>query len=103
MRALLSRSLLALAPLLLALLFGWLTVEGRLNLGAGEKDIVLVLPVLAWALLFACACAVNWWRGAATTRGATWAAIVATALLLVPFLLYWLYFIATRLWYVLTT
>ena len=97
----LARIAIALGPLLLTLLLGWLTVGG-MSLGAGEKDVFLLLPLLAWSLFFLVAYSVQWRRGAASMRGALWAAMVATALLLAPFLLYAIYWVATRLWYVLT-
>lgn len=97
----LARIAIALAPLLLTLLLGWLTVRG-LSLGAGEKDVFLMLPLLAWALVFFFACCVYWWRGAEPMRAALRAAVVATVFLLAPVVLYLVYWIATTLWYLLT-
>ena len=97
-----ARIAVALAPLLLTLLLGWLTVEGKLTLGAGEKDVFLMLPLLAWALVFFLGCCVYWWRGAAPMRAALRAAVVATVFLLAPVVLYLLYWIVTTGWYVFT-
>lgn len=41
-----------LLPLLLTPVFGFLLAEGHLNLGGGEKDLLLLLPWLLWSILF---------------------------------------------------
>ena len=73
---------LGIAPLLLTGLFGWLVAESYLNLGGGEKEIVLVIPLGVWSLAFLCCYLVLWWRGSATARSVAAASGVATALLL---------------------
>lgn len=47
----LARLLLALLPLLATPVFGHLLAEGLLNLGGGDKDILMVIPWLAWSIL----------------------------------------------------
>jgi hypothetical protein len=72
--------LVAVTPLLLTLLFGWLTTEGYLNLGAGCKDVFLAVPMLAWSLVFFLCCIVSSWRKLTVNRSIVTSAAVATAL-----------------------
>ena len=65
---LLFKLLLAIAPLLLAVLFAWLVMEGHLNFGSGEKEIFLAIPVLLWAFAYLCCYLVLWWRGSELGR-----------------------------------
>jgi hypothetical protein len=79
------RLLIAVLPLALSFLFGYL-LTGPLSLGGGEKDILLAIPALAWSVLYL-ACSLFFW---AHRRPLLWsfgiAASVATVLLLVAFL-----------------
>jgi len=45
----------AIAPLVLALLLAWLLMEGPFSFGGGEKDVILAVPLLIWAIIFLCA------------------------------------------------
>jgi hypothetical protein len=78
-----TKLVLCLLPLALVpgLLFS--LAEGWINLGGGEKDIILVFPAAAWALLYACGFAVMWARKA-SARSCLWCgALVATMPLVV--------------------
>jgi hypothetical protein len=46
------RILVALLPLLLTPVFGFLLADGYLNFGGGEKDILLVIPWTFGSLLY---------------------------------------------------
>lgn len=46
------RLLTLLTPLLLTPLLVFMLADGLINLGGGEKDILMALPWLVWALLF---------------------------------------------------
>ena len=47
----LPRLPIAILPLALSFLFGYL-LTGPLSLGGGEKDILLAIPLVAWSVLF---------------------------------------------------
>jgi hypothetical protein len=76
----LGRLLLAVAPLLLTVLFGWLTMEGHLNFGGGEKDIFLLIPLLLWSFVWFCTFLTLWWRRSPVGRSLKFSAAIATAL-----------------------
>jgi hypothetical protein len=78
-----TRILVGIAPLLLTLLFAWLTMEGYLNLGAGCKDIFLAVPMLMWSLAFLVCCTAFWWRGISFRRLIVRSFALATGLVLV--------------------
>jgi hypothetical protein len=73
---------LAAAPLLLTLLFGWLVMEGNLNLGGGEKDVFLLFPLLLWSLVYLCCFLLLWWRRSALGRTVALSAAIATGLVI---------------------
>lgn len=73
----------AVTPLFLSILFGWLVTGGRLNLGGGEKDIFLAAPLLLWALVFLLCYIVLWWRGIPFRRLIAISSAVATVLMVV--------------------
>lgn len=77
----LGRLLAAVLPLLLVCVAVWLLMEGHVSLGAGDKDILLVLPLLGWSLAFLLAYALCWILGIGPVRSALHAAIVSTILL----------------------
>jgi hypothetical protein len=76
------RVVLALVPLLVTVLFGW-TVSGPLSLGAGEKDIILVIPLALWSFCYLGCFVVLWWRGARLARTIGWSTAIATVLVVV--------------------
>ncbi len=57
------RLVVSLLPLILTPLLGHLLAQGYVNLGGGEKDIVLLIPWMVWSLLFAVSSWVFWRRG----------------------------------------
>jgi hypothetical protein len=67
----------AFAPLLLTPALGWAINNGTFNFGGGEKDIILLVPWLVWAIGFATAALVYWSRrtdlGPSLLRAAVWA------------------------------
>ncbi|HEX7045325.1 MAG TPA: hypothetical protein VF203_12000 [Burkholderiales bacterium] len=73
-----ARLLAALAPLMLAALFGWAVLEGRLRFGGGDKDVLLIAPALLWALIHFFCYAVLWAQGFGLVRAAALAGGVAT-------------------------
>ena len=81
------RLALALFPLGLTLLFGWLLMEGSLSFGGGDKDIFLVLPPLVWSVLYVASSGLFWWRGATIRRAAKVSALAATTILAVAWLI----------------
>lgn len=86
--AILLRLALALLPLAASLLLAWL-LAGPLSLGGGEKDIVLAIPLLLFALVHLPLSLLFWWRGVAIGRANRLAAGYAL-LALVLILLLWL-------------
>jgi hypothetical protein len=83
----LVRLFVGVVPLLLAVLFAWLVMEGHLNLGGGEKDIFLAVPLLIWALVYLCSYFVLWWRGFAIGRSVWVSSGLASGLVAVAWLL----------------
>lgn len=84
----LLRIVLAIAPLLATLLFAWLTMESYLNLGGGEKDVFLTVPLLLWSLIYLFSFLALWWRHSSAARAvavssglATGAVVMAWAVL----------------------
>jgi hypothetical protein len=71
------RVLLALLPLFLTPALGFLLAGGYLNLGGGEKDIILVLPWAFCSLVYGVSCFFLWYRGWPLRR-ATFASIIVT-------------------------
>jgi hypothetical protein len=75
-----------LLPLLLTWPLGWATMEGYLNFGGGEKDIILAVPWIIWSIIFAIAGGVYWKRGrplgSATARSAAVAALITVVLVM---------------------
>lgn len=76
------RILVAITPLLATFVFVWL-VSGPLNMGSGEKDIFLAIPLLLWSLLFSGCYLVLWWRGFTLGRSSGVSAGFATALVVI--------------------
>ena|SRR5690242_16543856 len=74
------RAAVLILPLLLTWPLGWATMEGYLNFGGGEKDIILAVPWIIWSLIFAIAGAAYWKKGrplgSATLRSAGIALVV---------------------------
>jgi len=68
----------ALLPLLATILFAFLTMEGHLNFGGGEKDLFLSVPLLLWSAVFLFSSLIAWWRGVKLGRAAVMSAILAT-------------------------
>ena len=78
-----ARAALGLAPLALTPLLGLALAEGWLDLGGGEKDLLLLVPWLLWSVAYLALVCVHWWRGRTSWRGAGRAGWQATVLLLV--------------------
>jgi hypothetical protein len=57
------RVALMLVPLALTPVFAYLLSHGEVNLGGGEKDVIVLIPWLLWSLVFAISSGVLWWRG----------------------------------------
>ena len=57
------RIALSVLPLALTPVLGHLLAQGYINLGGGEKDIIVLVPWLLWSLLFAISSWVLWRRG----------------------------------------
>lgn len=75
-----ARLLIAIAPLLLSLVFAYL-LTGALSLGGGEKDILLAIPLLAWSFLFLVCFSVAWARRRSILRSVAMSSVVATGVL----------------------
>lgn len=75
-----QRTIAAIAPLALTLLFAWAAM-GPMNFGAGEKDIFVAVPLLVWSVTYLLGSVVLGWRGAGLRRTLLWSAGVATGVL----------------------
>ncbi len=73
------RVLVALLPLLFTPVLGYLLAEGYLNLGGGEKDILLVLPSAFFSLVYGISCFYLWHRGVRLGRSIVFSIVVAIA------------------------
>jgi hypothetical protein len=78
----LLRCVVALLPLAVTPILLQLIAEGRLDLGGGEKDLVVLFPWVLWSLLFAGSSFFLWYRGTPVMRASTWAALIGIAGLL---------------------
>ena len=74
---------LAVAPLLFTVILTWLTMEGLLNFGSGEKDIFLAIPLLLWSLVYLCSYLCFWYRRASTSRTIAMSSVIATVVVVV--------------------
>lgn len=74
---------LAIVPLLITVLFAWLTMEGHLNFGGGEKDIFLAIPLLLWSLVYLGCFLALWWRRAPTGRSVAVSSGLATGFVVI--------------------
>lgn len=79
----LIRILTALLPLALVPVLVHLIAYGTIDLGGGEKDLVLVLPWFVWSLVFAVSALYLWRRGWSLSRSLLRASLLG---LLVVFL-----------------
>jgi len=83
----LFRLLLAVAPLLLTVLFGWLVMDGYLNFGGGEKDIFLLIPLLLWSFVYLCCYLVFWWRQCGLGRSVALSSVIATGFVVIAWVI----------------
>lgn len=81
MTKILSRLGLGLLPLALTPVMGFLLAEGYVNLGAGCKDLLALIPWLIWALAFFICSMFLWRKGASLLRAALYAAAGATGIM----------------------
>ena len=77
------RVLAALLPLAFTPVLGYLLADGYLNLGGGEKDILLVLPWGFFSLVYGSSCFFLWHRRWPPGRSILFSIIVAIAGLIV--------------------
>jgi hypothetical protein len=77
-----SQLVLALLPLLLTPVIGFLLAEGMLNAGGGEKDILWAFVWAAWSIGFAVTSMFLIYRRWAVTRWLLRSALVSTGILL---------------------
>jgi hypothetical protein len=90
MGRILGRLVLALVPLALTPLWGFLLGEGYVNLGAGCKDILALIPWVVWALGFL-ASLVCWRRGTPLLKTLGYAAAGATGFMVSLWLVLFIY------------
>jgi hypothetical protein len=75
--------LLAFVPLLLTVLFAWFVMDGYLNFGGGEKEIILAVPLLIWSLVYLCCYLFLWWRRITLGRSVAVSSALATGLVVI--------------------
>ncbi len=78
--------LMAVAPFIFTVLFGWLTMEGHLSFGGGEKDVFLLIPLLLWSVVYFCSFVVLWRRRWPPGKWLGWSAGIATVAIVVAWL-----------------
>ena len=74
----LAKLLIAVTPLLFTFLFAWFVVKGEYF--GSEKDIFLVVPALAWSLVFLSTFIILWWRKFTLGRTVGISAAIATGI-----------------------
>lgn len=94
MGRILGRLALALLPLALTPLWGFLLGEGYVNLGAGCKDILALIPWVVWALGYFIASLICGRKGTPLLKSAGYAAAGATGFLAVM----WVVLLIHQLW-----
>lgn len=77
----------SLLPLAATPLLGYGLAGGVLDLGGGEKDLVLLLPWILWSLVFAVSSWILWRRGRAFFSGLWRAGLIGIAGLVLAALL----------------
>ena len=83
---------LSILPLALTPLLGFLIAEGYLNFGGGEKDLLLLLPWLAWSVVYLFFFLVFWWKRVSIRRGLAYAVCGATGVLTIVYLVMLVWF-----------
>ena len=78
---LILRLILSIVPLSLTPLLGYLIADGYLNFGGGEKDLLLLLPWMVWAVLYFVLFLIFWKRKFSIQKGCGYAAGGATGAL----------------------
>jgi polyferredoxin len=79
----LSRISAAFAPMVVTVIIAWSVMSGLISFGGGEKDIILILPVAIWSILFAVASLIMWARDATLASASRIAGIAAIIVLFV--------------------
>ena len=69
----------SLLPLVLTPVLGYLLTQGYINLGGGEKDILMLVPWMVWSLVFAFSSWIFWRRGHSILRSSWRSAVVGLA------------------------
>jgi hypothetical protein len=85
------RVALTLVPLALTPVFAYLLSHGDINLGGGEKDVIVLIPWLLWSLVFAVSSWLLWWRGHdlwASTRRSALAGLAGLAIAILALVAY---------------
>jgi hypothetical protein len=62
-------------------------MAGLLGFGGGEKDVLLILPLALWSIVFAVASLAMWTRGASLPKATKVSALIALGVLAVSFAL----------------
>ncbi len=83
----LGRLTLSLLPLALTPIFGFLLAEGYVNLGGGCKDILALIPWIAWAFGYFLFSLLFWWKRVSIPKTMIYAAAGATGLLALIFVI----------------
>jgi hypothetical protein len=91
MGRILGRLGLSLLPLAMTPALGFLLAEGYVNLEAGCKDILALLPWIVWAFAYFIASLVFWWKGAPIGRTMLYAAAGATGFMVSLWLILFIY------------
>ncbi len=73
---------LLLTPLALVPVFWFLVAESILNFGGGEKDLLLMIPLLIWSIVYMVIFVVGWIKGFTILRTLIYSAAGASILIL---------------------
>ena len=81
MKHTLLQMVICLLPLAFTPILGFLLADGTLNLGGGEKDLLLLIPWLIWSFIFLVIFVISWIKRLSIKKGLTYSAGGATAIL----------------------
>jgi hypothetical protein len=96
MHPIIKRIALALAPLALCALASVLLLRGALDFGGGEKDVLLLVPLLVWSTAYSLCYCVLWTTGRGLGSEVRLSVGIATAVLIVCWVALFVLFTARR-------
>ena len=92
MGSIIYKLILCLLPLLLTPVWGYLIAEGYLNFGSGEKDLFLLIPWMAWSVVYLLSFIFLWVKGKETKNIVKYSTGAASAILVIAWIVLFIWF-----------